>query len=397
LRTSEIRLKEITCLYNVSNLIQTTGNIDQFLERSAQEIPLTTGIGIRADRASALFSPFVQADASTTRKYGGTGLGLAISKQLVEMMGGKIGTESREGEGSTFWFTSVFETLPGLSLAPTAEPLSASPQEPASEPAIEPFLLSCGIRRESRILIVEDNPTNRAVALAQLDRLGYQADAATDGAQAVDALERGNYDLVLMDCQMPVMDGFEATRLIRQSNHPELPIIALTADAMSGDQEKCIREGMNDYLSKPVELRQLAEVLAKWLSRPAPRAALPPVESPASKPALAVFDSEALLQRLMGDRQLAGIVIRGFVDDFPAWLKNLRQHFEEANGPGICLQAHALKGSAATVSANSLSAVARDMERAATAGELDHCSELLPRTAEEFERFKTSLGHTGWL
>jgi PAS domain S-box-containing protein len=178
-----------------------------------------TGIGIRPDQAAALFSPFVQADDSTTRKYGGTGLGLAISKQLVEMMGGKIGLESREGQGSTFWFTAAFETAQETAMPPVEEPVSNSSRKTASEHIESVVVAPCGlsnIPHKARVLVAEDNATNRIVALAQLEKLGYQADAADNGAEAVAALQTGGYDLVLMDCEMPVMDGYEATRLIRK-------------------------------------------------------------------------------------------------------------------------------------------------------------------------------------
>ena len=224
-----------------------------------------TGIGIQPDRAAALFSPFVQADASTTRKYGGTGLGLAISRQLVEKMGGTIGLDSREGKGSTFWFTAVFEALP--------EPVAA----PA---ALQPPLPATPVPRSARILIAEDNPTNQLVGLAQLSKLGYQARAVANGAEALEALQHDAYDLVLMDCEMPVMDGYEATRRLRQSGNLRLPIIALTANAMTEDRDRCLREGMNGFLSKPVDLRKLSEMLAAWI--PAPE---PPTAAPAGTPA----------------------------------------------------------------------------------------------------------------
>ncbi len=224
-----------------------------------------TGIGIQPDRAAALFSPFVQADASTTRKYGGTGLGLAISRQLVEKMGGTIGLDSREGKGSTFWFTAVFEALP--------EPVAA----PA---ALQPPLPATPVPRSARILIAEDNPTNQLVGLAQLSKLGYQARAVANGAEALEALQHDAYDLVLMDCEMPVMDGYEATRRLRQSGNLRLPIIALTANAMTEDRDRCLREGMNGFLSKPVDLRKLSEMLATWI--PAPE---PPTAAPAGTPA----------------------------------------------------------------------------------------------------------------
>ncbi len=357
-----------------------------------------TGIGIRPEQVATLFSPFTQADASTTRKYGGTGLGLAICKQLVKMMGGQIGLESQEGQGSTFWFTADFERAPELALAAIEEPVSKRLRKAASE-RIDGVVLAPSkmTGSEGRILVAEDNITNRAVVLAQLENLGYQADAVVNGSEAVAALQTSGYHLVLMDCQMPVMDGFEATHLIRESSAPHIPIIAFTASAMSGDRERCIREGMDGYLSKPVDLHQLGEVLAKWCPRADGRATLQTAGPTVSEPAAAIFDSEVFLKRLMGDRQLAGVILKGFLADFPSQMNHLRKCLVESNGSGVRLQAHTLKGSAATVSAGALCAIALEMERASGAGELDQVSELLPRAVEEFEAFKSALQHTGWL
>jgi PAS domain S-box-containing protein len=332
-----------------------------------------TGIGIRPDQAALIFSPFTQADASTTRKYGGTGLGLAIAKQLVEMMGGTIGVDSREGQGSTFWFTAVFGRE------------STRRQPPANQPGDARSSAAGGKARvgsDARVLVAEDNATNREVILAQLRKLGYQASAVANGAEAIEAVERGGYDLVLMDCEMPVMDGFEAASRIRRSTQPGIPIIAVTADAMPADRDRCFSGGMSDYISKPVELARLADVLASWL----PVAAQPEV-----------FDSEALLRRLAGDRQLAGVVLRGFLQDVPSKLHILRQRLDEADATGARLQAHALKGAAATVSAEVLRSTALEMERAGAAGQLNLCGQLLPRAAEEFERYKRNLEQAGWV
>jgi PAS domain S-box-containing protein len=341
-----------------------------------------TGIGIRPDQAAKLFSPFTQADPSTTRKYGGTGLGLAICKQLVEMMGGTIGVESVEGRGSTFWFTVALAAAPAGGIAPSTEPKDMGPVRAGAK------------GRRAHILLAEDNATNREVALAQLEKLGYDATAVTNGAGALDALARQTqrYDAVLMDCEMPVMDGYEATRQIRQSPQRGLPIIALTADAMSGDRDRCLSMGMNDYLSKPVELGRLADVLAKWTN--AAETAAPP--RAAEEPA-ATFNPESLLRRLMGDRKLAGIVLHGFLEDVPSQLNQLRQQLEDADSAGARAHAHALKGASATVAADGLRQLALAMERAAAVGRWDHYRELLPRTVEEFERFKTALSVGGWV
>ena len=348
-----------------------------------------TGIGISQDQIARLFSPFVQADDSTTRKFGGTGLGLALSKQLVELMGGAIGVESRGGEGSTFWFTAVFECAPG------------GQGRPSSEPNIRTPKMLCRTNqnaRNPRILVAEDNATNRQVILAQLQKLGYPAKAVINGVEAVEAVRQGGFQLVLMDCQMPVMDGFEATRAIRESSEAGIPIVAVTADAMPSDRDRCLAAGMDDYLAKPVDVGRLSDLLAKLL-----RKALSASQEPklaASKPeqsTCGVFNQEDLLDRLMGDRQLAGRVVKGFLDDAPAQLNNLRGRLDETDAHGAGAHAHALKGAAATVAAKDLAAIALAMERAGMAGDLGQCVELLPRAVEEFNQFKNTVELAGWV
>jgi PAS domain S-box-containing protein len=216
-----------------------------------------TGIGIRPEQMSTIFKPFSQADASTTRKYGGTGLGLTISKQIIEMMGGTVGVDAGEGNGSVFWFTAVFRHPIAKQELAVNHRLD-SPQGLLNGPKPR--------RHASRILVAEDNTINREVILAQLGMLGHTATAVTNGAEALDAVERGGIDLVLMDCEMPVMDGFEATRRIRSSAHHDTFVIAVTADAMTDDRKRCLSAGMNDYIAKPLELSLLQGVLAKWLA-----------------------------------------------------------------------------------------------------------------------------------
>jgi signal transduction histidine kinase/CheY-like chemotaxis protein len=228
-----------------------------------------TGIGIPANLPENLFSPFTQVDSSTTRQYGGTGLGLAISRQLAELMGGKIGMESKEGKGSTFWFTAVFEKQPA---GPGSEDegLAKIEGEGATERCATVPAISENGKRKIRILVVEDNPVNQKVAQAMMRKMGLRADVVANGQEAVNALQMIPYDLVLMDCQMPEMDGFEATHCIRQEGsralNPQIPIIAMTASTMRGDRRKCIQAGMSDFIAKPVQIRELAEMLAKWLA-----------------------------------------------------------------------------------------------------------------------------------
>lgn len=207
-----------------------------------------TGIGIPEENQAMLFEAFTQADTSTTRKYGGTGLGLAISKKLVEMMGGRIGVESEVGVGSMFYID-----LP----LPAAQPPHGAPSEPTTA-LPEAFL------EGKRILLVEDNEVNRKVATRMLAKLQLQVEIAVNGREAVQKATESAYDLILMDCQMPEMDGYEATRTLRQRGVPT-PIIALTANALEGDREKCLACGMNDYLSKPIQADKLRQMLAKWL------------------------------------------------------------------------------------------------------------------------------------
>lgn len=222
---------------------------------------IDTGIGIPADRLDKLFLAFSQVDASTTRKYGGTGLGLAISKKLCELMGGTIWVESEADQGSTFHFTAMMRSKPSP-VPMAAVTLSTSPLE-------ETIPLSS--RFPLKILLAEDNLVNQKVTSRMVQMLGFRLDIVSNGLEAIEALQRQPYDLILMDIQMPEMDGMEATRQIRQSFPEEQqPIItALTANAMSGDRERYLEVGMDDYLSKPLQIHALRECLTRqgerWL------------------------------------------------------------------------------------------------------------------------------------
>jgi PAS domain S-box-containing protein len=220
-----------------------------------------TGIGMSDSQTQNIFAPFIQADGSTTRKFGGTGLGLSISKQLVEKMSGEIHVESEKGKGSIFRFTAVFEKS-DIKLAGQFEKENKKSGDLKSG-------ISKSMKKETKILLVEDNKTNQMVATAMLKKLNFSCDIASDGQKAVEKLLSGDYDIVLMDCQMPVMDGYEATSHIRkqekQNSLKHIPIIAMTANAMKGDKEKCLEAGMDDFLSKPVKIDILSEMLEKWL------------------------------------------------------------------------------------------------------------------------------------
>jgi len=231
-----------------------------------------TGIGIPKIRLKEIFSAFTQLDSSTTRGYGGTGLGLSISKELLGLMEGEFGVSSEEGKGTTFWFTLSFEisgdseTACTGSLPTPKEQVTVRPESPALKSA-ESETTTVGTA--PRILLAEDNVINQKVALNVLNKLGFKADVVPDGLKAVKALEKIDYDLVLMDCMMPEMTGYEATAAIREPTSKVLnhlvPIVAVTANAMPGDREKCIESGMDDYMAKPLKMNALSEMIDKWL------------------------------------------------------------------------------------------------------------------------------------
>ncbi|MGA2471458.1 MAG: ATP-binding protein [Solirubrobacteraceae bacterium] len=215
-----------------------------------------SGIGIDAQTLAQLFQPFVQGDSSTARKYGGTGLGLTISARLIEAMGGTIRASSECGEGSTFWFEV---TLP---MADASEPAELLVADHRLRCAPAPPGDSLGV-----VLVAEDNPVNQIIAARMLEKLGYGLELVADGNQALEAIAKTDYAAVLMDCQMPAMDGYEATREIRRREHgaAHLPIVAMTANAMSGDRAKCLAAGMDDYISKPMRAALLGDILSRCL------------------------------------------------------------------------------------------------------------------------------------
>jgi CheY-like chemotaxis protein len=226
-----------------------------------------TGIGIPPEKIGMLFEKFTQADTSTTRRYGGTGLGLSISKQLVELMGGSIHVESRVGQGSQF-----ICRLPLAAYAAPASPVPAANRGVAAKPAFLGRFQGAHLR----VLVAEDNVVNQKVALRALERMAIRADVATNGREAVELTRANRYDVILMDCQMPEMNGYQAATEIRRQEGSEhrAVIIAMTADALPGNREQCLMSGMDDFLAKPVKLERLVEVLRKWstsaVHQPAP-------------------------------------------------------------------------------------------------------------------------------
>jgi two-component system sensor histidine kinase/response regulator len=297
------------------------------------------------------------------------------------------------------WESSLPEVLthalggasrPAAVVVPAKGPADAAVPDPA--------------RAAARILVVEDNPTNQKVAIAILQKLGYRAEYAASGAAALELLQQIDYDLVLMDCEMPDMDGYETSRHIRHIRHgvlaarnPDVPIVALTAHAMQGDREKCIAAKMDDYLTKPIDPDSLKATLLKWLdpARPIAKADAPPGNL--SPPVDSIFDEKQLVARLSGDRRLAREIVAGFVGDVPPQLRKLAHQIERGDAIQAKLLAHTLKGAASTVSANGLCDSAKEMQRVLADGNFARAQQLLDHMEEQFEQFKKTLNEYGWV
>ena len=480
-----------------------------------------TGIGIPEDKLDALFNKFSQVDASTTRRFGGTGLGLAISKQLTEMMGGKIGVKSKEGQGSAFWFTvhlakqanflTEKEPLPEIlrdkrilivdDNTTFSEMLSAQvaswSMRPVSIPngkktleilyqahdAGDPFhllvideqipgmddgeTLGCQIHSDPRlaaihliilntialshhatldfatylskplrskqlkstliallsnnltdtpdspintipqptdseiyftdntancILVADDNITNQQVTVGMLKKMGLQVDCVSNGIEAIEALKLTAYDLILMDCQMPQMDGYEATRYIRTAGtsvpNPDIPVIAMTANAMQGDREKCLEAGMNDYISKPINFQSLMKILKKWLFTQSHheenRTAKNEIDEAANHRPM-IFDQSVFMNRLMGDMDLGREILEAFMIDIPQKIESLQSNLMAGDAKVVRHLTHTIKGASATIGGSALSKVAAIMEKASINQDLETVHSQLDTLIEQYE------------
>jgi PAS domain S-box-containing protein len=486
-----------------------------------------TGIGIPSNKIDLLFEKFTQADSSTTRQYGGTGLGLAISKQMIELMGGKIGVTSRVDEGSQFWFTLQLETQPveiqsSAVLIPTnlqnvralvvddntgsrhlmttwmqswgMRPSEAQdgPQalqalqtaldedDPYSVividlqmPGMDGETLSRSIQSDSRlactrmiilttlgsrgdarrfaqlgfsgyltkpilmndlqgvlsltlnraqadpytiitrhdvretstrfeghnvrILVADDNYTNQQVALGMLKAMGLSAHAVANGEEVLKALEQIPYNLLLMDCQMPVMDGYETTRIIRDPqsgvNNHAIPIIAMTAHTMQREWEKCLAAGMNGFISKPITPAALAGRIEKWLPKQAGIKKALKQKTPAKAAAIdsLVWDKNGLLSRLMGDNAIAEKVIKIFLEQTPTQILELKKALKDADLPTVERLSHNIKGASANIGAGRLQAVAFDFETLARSGDVTGITTRLDDLEKELDQLKKTV------
>jgi CheY-like chemotaxis protein len=348
-----------------------------------------TGIGIGPSQREHIFESFSQVDGSSSRQHGGTGLGLAISKQLVGMMGGEIGVESEPGIGSTFWFTLPLRAA-HFALPPQVEP------PPAAEPADRAEL-------KGRVLLAEDNPVNQEVTRAMLAAIGLQATVVENGALALDASAAERFDAILMDCQMPGMDGYEATRKLREREEasrgpggavPHIPVIALTAHAMQGDREICLSAGMDDYLAKPFSAAALKKVLAKWLCGPPPReamASLPPPRHGRLDPLM--LEDLRRLERA-GSKGLVGRMVRTYLADSRKRLDALAQAVDSEDAERIWQLAHSLRSTSGYVGASDLSKMFGELEMKGRAGMTGGSREALWPILAEFDAVQAALEET---
>jgi PAS domain S-box-containing protein len=341
------------------------------LARSAEDAILLrfevadSGIGIDAATQARLFQPFVQADGSATRRYGGAGLGLALCRRIVSAMGGQIGVRSEPGQGSTFWFTVRL-----------ARPDGAVPAEP-------------DLRRGGRILVVEDNTVNQKVAVAMIESLGYAAEAVGNGLEAVEACAGQTYDAILMDCQMPQMDGYKATAFIREREglSRRTPIIALTASVTAEDRQRCLSAGMDDYLSKPVPREALASTLRKWI----PTAGTPPPVEPAVTPStLAPSHPLRVLEAHAGPRALAE-VIDVFLQTIPRRLDDLRHAHAKGDADSIRAVAHSLKGASAQIGARGMADLCVQIEAVVRSGDVSALADRLTALEADYAVVSASL------
>jgi PAS domain S-box-containing protein len=323
-----------------------------------------TGLGIDAATRERLFQPFVQADGSSTRRYGGAGLGLALSHRIVSAMGGQIGVRSEPGQGSTFWFTVRLGR-------------PSSPEAVAAEDA----------PRGGRVLVVEDNTVNQKVAMAMIESLGYRADAVGNGLEAVEACAQFTYDAVLMDCQMPQMDGYRATAFIRQREGigRHTPIIALTASVTAEDRQRCLAAGMDDYLSKPVPREALATALRKWV----PGVVTPPAAPPMTPSSLPHSHPLRVLESHAGPRALAE-VIDVFLQTIPRRLEDLRQAQGRGDAEAIHALAHSLKGASAQIGARGMADLCVQIDAVVRSGDVS----TLPRLLAALEADYAMVGAT---
>ncbi|MFW1677092.1 CHASE domain-containing protein [Pontibacter sp. JAM-7] len=393
LRSDVARIRQI--LTNlVGNAIKFTeqGQVQikcQILDAGSDSVHLLfsvrdSGIGISKQQQASLFQRFQQVDGSLTRRYGGTGLGLAICRQLADLLQGNVTVSSEEGVGSTF--TLELQLPRGTAAAES------------SDTHLDEKTFS------GRVLVVDDVAANQLLASMTLRRFGLAVDVADDGLAALRQLAMFQYDLVFMDMQMPEMDGLEATRRLRSGAvagaDSRVPVVAMTANAMEGDKQRCLQAGMDDYIAKPIEPAALQRVLQQWLSGQAVKSvepfAQPNVSLPAVAPIVAleasnssVWDLPGLLERVMGDRNLAAKLLQAWLSEWPDMFYRLAESVDQRDAEAIAKHAHAIKGAAANLDANTVRDLALELELSGKQNQLNQADALLAQldiAQQQFEQ-----------
>ncbi|MBF0523622.1 MAG: PAS domain S-box protein [Deltaproteobacteria bacterium] len=390
LRGDPVRFRQI--------LINLLGNAVKFTEEGTIAVSLSveelidnkckihlivkdTGIGIPTNKLEDIFEPFKQAKRSTARAYGGTGLGLAICRRIAGLMGGSIRAENNppDHRGASFHVTLWMEV---------GQEIELIEQTPASNPAEHVT---------KRILLVEDNLVNQFITKKLLEKFGQQVEIATDGQQALDRSSSGEFDLILMDVEMPVMDGLDATRAIRETEKTtgkHIPIIAMTAYAMGDDRERCLASGMDDYLTKPINSEKLFEVINKFVSIPGEQFSRPELFGMNDHQAWSTgddFNPVELLKRAFNDHDLAKELLRMFLESIPPRIFDIKEAVDHNDAGALLHAAHFLKGSAGNIAAKGLFQTARQLEQMAKDGDLTSAEETYLRLEKEFNRLKPIL------
>jgi len=345
-----------------------------------------TGIGIAADKQQLIFEAFTQADSSTTRKFGGTGLGLSISMSLVRMMSGQLWLESELGRGSTFHFTLTFGISQKTAVSTPVDTTTDSPPQPTAGAVVA----GAAPVRRLHVLLAEDTPVNQKLVRRILEKRGHSSVLVDDGEKAIAAWQREPFDVILMDVQMPVLDGLQATARIRErekATGAHVPIIAMTAHVLAGDRERCLDAGMDSYISKPIHAPALLELIEGKVKHPAD----PQPVIPEKLPDAPAFDLGKALDMTGDDRELLNEITRALLADLPEMLASIRQAVERQDAKDLVRSAHKLKGAVGAFHADTAFDLLHRLEITGRDGRPAEAPAILAELERELSRLTDAL------